>query len=50
MRVARYLGPGAWPSRTILKTPSKWCILKGVLTYSLTNGEEINAQLQSSNT
>jgi len=26
-----------------LKQPSKWCILKGVLTYSLAYGEETNA-------
>jgi 5-formyltetrahydrofolate cyclo-ligase len=29
-----------------LKLPSKWCILKDVLTYSLGNREETNAQLQ----
>ena len=29
-----------------LKLPSKWCILNGVLTYSLKNREETNAQLQ----
>ena len=28
------------------KLPSKWCILKDVLTYSLGNREETNAQLQ----
>ena len=29
-----------------LKLPSKWCILKDVLTYFLGNREETNAQLQ----
>ena len=31
------------------KLPSKWCILKDVLTYFLGNREETNAQLQSVN-
>ena len=28
------------------KLPTKWCILKDVLTYSLRNREETNALLQ----
>ena len=33
---------GAWPSRSILKLSSKWCILKGVLAYSLVYRGERN--------
>ena len=31
-----------------LKLPSKWCILKDVLTYSLGNREETNANANTS--
>ena len=44
--VSRGGGGGHGYVDQFLKLPSKWCILKDVLTYSLGNREETNAQLQ----
>ena len=35
-----YVSRGAWLHRSIFKLPSKWCIRKDVLTYSLGNRED----------